>query len=82
VKLTDYDGQYTHFTGFMLEEEIVASFWVLITRNGKINIDWQILTRKNNLIWSITENGRKSIRFLFTKRREFFFEILNVYANN
>ncbi|XP_046645654.1 uncharacterized protein LOC124336071 isoform X2 [Daphnia pulicaria] len=26
VKLTDYDGQYTHFTGFMLEEEIVASF--------------------------------------------------------
>ncbi|XP_046645619.1 uncharacterized protein LOC124336056 isoform X5 [Daphnia pulicaria] len=25
VALTDYDDQYTHFTGFMLEEEIVAS---------------------------------------------------------
>jgi hypothetical protein len=33
VYLYDSSSHYTHFTGFMLEEEIVASLWVLIARN-------------------------------------------------
>jgi hypothetical protein len=41
VKLLDSSNHYTHFTGFMLEEEIVASLWVPIIRNAQNAITWQ-----------------------------------------
>ena len=36
VFLHDSDYHYTHFTGFMLEEDIVASLWELCSHNKKL----------------------------------------------
>jgi hypothetical protein len=45
VSLFDDIYHFTHFTGFMLEEEIVASLWVL-TRNFQNRDRWLILDTK------------------------------------
>jgi hypothetical protein len=37
VNLFDNGNHHTHFTGFVLEEEIVASLW---TEMHKIIFDW------------------------------------------
>jgi hypothetical protein len=44
VKLYDNNNHNIHFTGFLLEEEIVASLWVLMIRNA------QYVTKINLLI--------------------------------
>jgi hypothetical protein len=50
VKLYDSSNHLTHFTGFMLEEEIVAFLWVLLNRNAQNDHRLTIDTEMDTLI--------------------------------
>jgi hypothetical protein len=69
--LDDDSRHFTHFTGFMLEEEIVASLW-----GFGFNIQNPQNHRRNEILVRgiLRGRGRKCIRLLFIKGLEFLYQ--------
>lgn len=64
--LVDSVLHFTHFTGIMLEEEIIASLWMLLLLNRNAQNDNRLVaidTQMNFFIVFLKGNGKKLIRF-------------------